>query len=198
MHDIAQKVLIAVASSMTLALVYWINRKFVTPLTRVASLIDDVAAIKKEVQSNSGQSLKDLCVATSDSMAIVEARQRGLMATMASAMFEADAHFNWTDGNMSVERLTGYGFPHLAHRRWISGIHDDDRSDVMREIEFAVADQRTVSISFRFVSSAGAVIPVRLEAMPIFSKSVPSKVLCWSGSLLKESDDRRVVERRHD
>lgn len=209
MNDLTQKLLIGILTPLALATLYWlgrrVNQKFIKPLTEVAelnkgfaTLTNDVALIKKEVQSNSGQSLKDLCASTSDTVSVLDARQRGLMATLASAMFEADPNFNWTEGNISLERLTGYGFSRLAHKGWISRIHDDDRNDVMREIAFAVADKRTAAISFRMVTSSDVIVPVRLDASPVFAKSPPDKVLCWSGLLTKESEDRRTIdERRH-
>lgn len=201
MDDILQKIAIGVGTAAGISLVLWLAPRVVKQSRRVMTLLDDVAFIKKEVQSNHGESLKDHVTKISESIAMVEARQRGLVASMARAMFETDSEFNWTEGNVSVERLTGYGFTHLERRRWLARVHDDDRSDVMHEVQCAVADKRAASIAFRFVPSSGDVVPVRMHADPVFSPVVENKVICWTGSLTKDGPDiderRSIEERRH-
>jgi hypothetical protein len=90
--------------------------------------------------------------------------------------------------------LTGKSFGNLELRRWVASIYEEDRAEVMTELHHAVEDRRGVSISFRFRTDDG-VIPVSMEATPIFSRVKPNTVICWSGSM-KTEDDQRMAERR--
>lgn len=210
MNDVAQKIMIGIGTGTGVGLLGWLAKRYLKPMgvffAALSTLMDDVSTIKSEVLSNGGGSLKDTVVAIGDSMAIVEARQRGLISTLARATFETDSSFNWTEGNMAVERLTGYGFSHLERRQWKSRIHEDDRQAVMDEIGHAVKDKRAATVSFRFVNQQGEDIPVRLEATPTFSRTKKTgedgpAVICWFGSLERTGPmdgDQRHGDRRHD
>jgi PAS domain S-box-containing protein len=172
---------------------------------RLSTLLEDVKQIKKEVSFNSGESLKDVVTnqATqlnniSENLVRLDARQRGFIGSIARATFEADSTFSWTEGNPSIERLTGYGFTHLERRRWLSHVHDEDRGTVVREITSALADGREIQISFRFVRNGdGNIVPLRLVATPVFSPVKRSEILCWTGHLTREDDsDGKMLERR--
>jgi PAS domain S-box-containing protein len=130
----------------------------------------------------------------SDNVSLLEARQRGLLSALPRAVFETDDKFNWIDANLAMERLTGKGWANLELRRWVASIHEEDRPDVMMELHNAVEDKRGVNISFRFRTDSG-VIPVSMDAIPIFSRVKPNTVICWSGSM-KTDDDQRMAERR--
>jgi len=172
---------------------------------KIVAFASDLTAIKSEVQANSGKSLKDQVHETkrqteamSDSLVLMEARQRGLIGSIARATFEADFAFAWTDGNVSVERLTGYGFTHLERRKWLSFVHDEDRNIVNQEIVSALADGREVQVAFRFFQNGGNMVRLRMTATPAFSKVKRDVVLCWTGTLFREDEDveRRTSERR--
>lgn len=209
MNDVARNILGSVGATVLAALIFWAvrNRKAAVVWVRgVGSIVDDVALIKAEVLTNGGKSLKDKVVAIGDAMSVMEARQRGLISTLARATFETDANFNWTEGNMAVERLTGYGFAHLARRQWKSFVHEDDRPAVMDEIAHAVKDKRAATISFRFVNPQNEEVPVRLEAKPTFSHMNGSEdgpaVIRWFGWLERtgpmDADQRVHQDRRTD
>ncbi len=201
MNDIASKVLVGIGVTVGVAIIFWLYRQYGVPLGTflgsLGSLVSDVATIKCEVQTNGGKSLKDRVVGIGNSLAIVEARQRGLVATQSRAIFETDAMFNWIDTNMAVERLTGYGSAHLERRRWISHIHEHDRDSVMAEIIHAISDKRVANASFRFIHSTGEAMTVRLEATPIFSPVIYDTdngppVLSWFGSLARTGPQTNV------
>lgn len=198
MRDIAVKVLIAVATTVGVAVIYFVNRKFVSPawkfLQGLPGVASDVGFIKAELMFNGGRSLKDTVVEMSQQLTMVEARQRGLIAALPRPTFETDCVFNWVNVNPAMERLTGVGFADLERKRWVAMVHEDDRVDVMTEIHHAVRDKRGVTVSFRFMVH-GYPTDVRLDAIPVFSRLESDKVNCWSGSLTKV-DDRRVEDRR--
>lgn len=211
-EDIASKVLVGIAVSIGVGLVYWLKKRWVDPAAKVLralpTLISDIADIRAEVRPENGPSLKvsvqnnqTALDAVQASLTIVEAKQRGLVATLARATFETDESFNWVDCNMAMERLTGLGFSHLERKRWVSRIHEEDRADVMQEIAHAVADRRGATATFRFVKTldgegeggdTAEIIRVRLEATPIFNRAKPDHVICWSGSLSREEERRSL------
>lgn len=200
--DIVSKIAVGVGVTIGVGLIWWAKRKFFEPAARafrsLSTLIDDITKIKTAINpEDGGLSLKESVAAIRESLTIVEARQRGLVATLARATFETDESFNWVDCNMAMERLTGVGFSHLERKRWISRIHEDDRGYVMQEIAAAVADKRGATATFRFLktpseshSDSVQVVKVRLEATPIFNRNVPDQVICWSGSLSHEEERR--------
>lgn len=192
--DVTQKVVVAVLTAIGVAVVFWVHRTYLKPLASLPQMQLDLAAIKSEVQVNSGKSLKDQVQATRNEVGLLEARQRGLIASLSRATFETDHKFNWIDTNPAMDRLTGVGFSHLERRRWVSMIHDDDRSAVINEIDYAVQDGRRVSISFRWITDDGE-IPVRLEASPVYSRVPPTAVMNWFGFLVRQ-DERRNDDRR--
>lgn len=195
-QDIVVKVSVAVLSAVLIAVIWWAKRKLLQPLidlyAHLGPLLLDVAelrqlvkAIKAEVETNGGQSLKDKVHRICDTIERIDARQRGLIATQARATFEADPEFNWTLVNRSLEILTTFGLAHLQKRRWVARIHEDDRDDVMDEVHHARRDGRAMSATFRFVTDGEqkTVIAVQLEATPIYSEEHPDKIRIWSGSL---------------
>lgn len=205
MNDIAQKILIGVATSLGIALVVAFYRKVITPsvqfVRRFANLLDDVGLIRAEMITNGGKSLKDrvndigqTVTEIGNSLSLLEARQRGLIASLPRPTFEADSNLNWTEVNHSMERLTGLGLSQLVRKRWYSVIHDDDRSPVITELEHAIRDKRNVGISFRIVTDSG-VVPVRLDAKPTFARASTESIICWTGWITRD-EDRRVEERR--
>lgn len=198
MNDLTQKILIGVATAIGIAVVLKLYRGVFVPavsFVRMLSTIgDDVAAIKAEVMTNGGGSLKDEVKSTNQMMARLEARQRGLIAALPRATFETDEEFNWIESNHAMERLTGVGWQQLSWRGWKTLIHEDDRVNVMNEINHAVKDKRGLSLTFQMETDQGA-FDVRLEAMPTFEKPKMDQVLCWTGWIAKV-DDRRVDERR--
>lgn len=194
MDSIPVQVVVGVLTALLSATAFWVHRRYLKPLAALPKLQADVAKIKAEVQTNGGSSLKDGVNAIRDELAMVDARQRGVLSRASGATFETDSLFNWTDANLAMERLTGVGFARLERLRWISRIHDDDRARVMEEISYAVKDKRAATTSFRFITDAGDT-NVHLEATPVFSRSKPNDVLCWSG-IMTPVFDRRQEERR--
>lgn len=202
MNDISQKILIGVATTIGIVVVTKLAVKFYTGVfvpaaafcRMLSTLGDDVAAIKSEVMTNGGGSLKDEVKATNRMMAKLEARQRGLIAALPRATFETDEEFNWIEGNHAMERLTGVGFTQLSWRGWKSLVHEDDRVSVMSEINHAVKDKRGVGVTFRMKTDQGE-FDVHMEATPTFEKPKMDQVLCWTGWIAKV-DDRRIDDRR--
>lgn len=196
--EVTQKIIVGVVSAVALAALVIAYRKMLLPtvafLRCLPTVVVDVAFIKSELNTNGGLSLKDRVNDISDSVTLLEARQRGLIAALPRATFETDDQFNWIEGNHALERLTGHGFAHLARKRWVTIIHEDDRASVMEEIAHAVKDRRGLSLNFH-ISTETVDMDVHMEAKPTFSKGASDLVLCWTGWIAK-SDDRRVDERR--
>lgn len=186
---------------MLLLSIWWLKRRVIEPLldlyahmgplvSDVAKVLEMVNTIRSEVQTNGGLSLKDFVLRLSDVVVVIDARQRGLMATQARPTFEADPHFNITWVNRSLEVLTTYGLEHLANRGWVSHIHEEDRDEVMTELQHARKPRaRSASASFRFVTDVAnkRLIRVRLEATPIFhhDPKKANEVVKWFGSLVE-------------
>lgn len=200
--DVTSKVLAGVLTTGLIGFSVWayknwlkpFSNRFLEPLSKIEALVNDVSDIKKEVQTNSGSSLKDQVSSVNDNLALLEARQRGLLASLPRAVFETDDQFNWIDVNPAMERLTTRGSRDLELRRWVSYIHEHDRTDVMVEIHHAVQDKRGVSASFRFQTEDGS-IPVSITATPIFSRIVKDTVICWSGHMVLDTDQRKAERR---
>lgn len=198
LYDLLHKAIPGIISALVLAVIYWLQRRYGKRTWKfmygVASLIENVEFIKAELLSNGGRSLKDLVKQNTRDLAIVEARQRGMISAIPRPIFETDCEFNWIDANLSMERMTGQGFSQLAKKRWVSLVHDEDRTAVQAEIAFAVRDRRPAAISFRLTTEDGVAF-VRMDATPVFDRTIPETPICWTGTLTKQ-DDRRVDERR--
>lgn len=136
----------------------WINKKKEevhkenekAKVDSMVQLASDVAAMKAELKTNGGSSLKDVVIKTHDKMLVIEkqvesviaqARGRTELALDQSdvAQFLANEKGEITFANDAMADLFGLGKNHLLNNKWLVAIdHQSQRRSLVERLSFAL------------------------------------------------------------
>lgn len=141
-------------------------RKWATPRLRpylrgisslgdIGEMQDDIKAIRKEVTTNGGGSLKDAVNRIEVAGRRSAAMLRSHIANIDEAQFDTDASGALTWANETLVRWTGVGLDSLQGRGWRSVIAEADQAYFLAAFDVAVRDGR----EFRGQCAMRVVIP---------------------------------------
>jgi PAS domain S-box-containing protein len=155
-------------------------------LNPLHSLARDIAAIRKELTSNSGSSLKDAVYHIRDQQKVLGeaakhtgARVTALLDGRTDMIWESDLQGRQVWANAALVAMTGRPASELLGGGWINVIHGDDRTRIKNAWIESVAGQYVFNEECRCVRPDDRVIKVRLIAKPY---PTDGAVVCWIGT----------------
>ena len=156
-------------------------------LEAVSAIPDQVNALMKEVRPNGGSSLRDAIDRTASKVDKLSVAVDELSAThqvrwrmaYGEPSWHSDANGRCTAANNLLCDLLEFPELEFVGSNWKNLIHPDDQQHVFTEWNRIVAEGAQFSLNARYVTRSGAVIPVRLKAVPIV---VSSGVVGWIGT----------------
>lgn len=146
-----------------LAALTWLYNKTIKPITLMIEshdrLLHNVEAIKKEVQTNTGSSLKDaiydlksMCQRMEDRQIILDNRSRAILYGLNEAVFETDEKGNIVWANENFYKKLGKS--DLIGLDWISYIDEVYRDSFLHEFQLCLNQNR--ELKFNTMSMDGA------------------------------------------
>ena len=159
-------------------------------LEAVSAIPDQVSALMREVKPNGGSSLRDaidrtagkvdqLSVAVDELAATHQVRWR---MAYGEPSWHSDDHGRCTAANNLLCDLLEYSESEFVGSNWKNLIHPEDQQHVFSEWNRIVAEGAQFSLNTRYVTRSGAVVHVRLKAVPIIVKG---GVVGWIGTANK-------------
>jgi PAS domain S-box-containing protein len=128
-----------------------------------------------------------------------EERFRTLVANVPGAIYRCSADADWTMRYLSdaAEEITGYpasDFIDNAARSFASVIHEDDRAEVARTVDDAIARREPFELEYRIVRADGSVRWVTEKGQP--ATSLGQDVLWLDGAIFDVTEQKRAQEER--
>jgi PAS domain-containing protein len=111
-------------------------------IPNLGGMADDIRAIRKEVTTNGGGSLKDMVRRVELHGHRREAMLRSHFANQNEGQFQADADGNLEWANETLQRWTGRPEHALHNRAWYSIIATGQQDEFRQEFERAIAEKR--------------------------------------------------------
>lgn len=129
-------------------------------------LAKSVQAIKQELTTNGGSSVKD-------AIKRIEERQlisnQILSAVFDHGSFQADQYGRWFEISSSLCKSLHRSEHELRGNSWVSWIEDEQREEIFHEWNQTIAAGRDFDECFSFRTENDTVIPVRLRAYKLLS-----------------------------
>lgn len=133
---------------------------------RLDLLITKVEEIAAELRTNGGSSLKDMVMDTQKKVEHIKARVKHQDETSTTPIFELDGRCFVTFVNCAFRELVNAEEQDLKHRNYLSRIHPDDRSRVIRELQEAIDNKCPIDTTARFRFDSSHYVQVRMLANP--------------------------------
>jgi PAS domain S-box-containing protein len=123
--------------------------------------LDEVAA---QLRTNGGSSVKDMVMRIDSKVENIQARVRYQDETSPIAIFELDGNGSMTFANCTFRELVNSEEQDLSHRNYLSRVHPDDRTRLIRELQEAIDNKMPIDSTVRFRLDGRKFLHVRLLA----------------------------------
>lgn len=151
--------------------------------SNVANIFEGLDAIKHQLVPNGGGSIRDAIDRIEARQIIHEQRHKMLHMDSPFAIFETDAEGNSIHVNRTYCRWTGRSAEELQGNGWFNILAPESRSAVFKEWETSTDQIREFSMEYTIIAIAGARIPVRCNAFPMFDSK--QRLSGWMGIICK-------------
>ncbi len=166
----------------------WVHA-FNFAVTQVPLLLKEVAAIRAQVEPDSGKSLFDELMRQGKVQLQhgIELYQMGayvdlIAQSIEKCIFLANQKGQWVRVNRAMSLTFQYPIEKLHGMEWVSCIHDADRDVFMRDWDRAIRDRRSFKRSVRLLRQDGVSLGVEFSAAP--QPGNPELVeIGWCGSI---------------
>lgn len=125
-----------------------------------------LAQIAAELRTNGGSSLKDLIITIDRRVEHIQARVRHQDETSRIAIFELDSNGDLKFANGAFREMVNADEQELTYRKYISRVHQDDRTRLLREVHEAIENAMPLDSMVKFRFDEKSFISVRLQATP--------------------------------
>jgi PAS domain S-box-containing protein len=158
----------AASISTILGALLLIYKKVVKPVykhfTEWYDMIEKIDKIFIELTPNGGTSTKDKIIRIDTNLTLVGERLRAYLTDTEIAHFETDMNGYCTSVNRTYTRLVERESSEILGHGWHNCVYQKDRDYVIKAWERAVLENRELSISFRFETPSGKLIPIRASS----------------------------------
>lgn len=127
--------------------------------------------ISIELTTNGGMSLKDAIVDTRALLAAMDGKFRAFVSTTEMIAWESDKDGNCVWVSPKMVAILGRPPEDIYGQCWRSILHPDDRTRVVQEWQDSIGNQRSFTMSYRWIGGDGDVIPVTVETFVVRNRS---------------------------
>ncbi len=143
----------------------------VTPIIKHIKRVDEqfvkLDMIYKELQPNSGGSLKDAVNQIRNTVHTIEKRQRAWLSYEDQGIFETDDQGRCIWTNRSYLKMLNVTFDEVQGNGWKNFIHPKNRDYVFEEWAAAVADKRDCKLNIKYLTATNEEVCATVEAFAI-------------------------------
>lgn len=162
--------LITLGSTVVIPLLFYFQRRLIRPITELPSLIQRVETLTKEMSTNGGSSMKDIILSIKMDLKHIIAHKRASAQLDPRPIFETDKNGQCVWVNRAFLRLVGLSIQDVMNHGWKNILCADDLNRVVTDWEVAVRERREYLTSYRIVNTAGQIIRVSCQALPMLDE----------------------------
>lgn len=145
----------------------WVLLPVIKHFKDVKGYFAKIDTIFKELQPNSGSSLRDAINQMRNTLHTIEKRQRAWLSYEDQGIFETDADGRTIWTNRAYLKMLNVTFEETQGNGWKNFIHPANRERVIGEWNAAVADKRDCKMPIKYLSADNEEICATCEAFAI-------------------------------
>lgn len=130
------------------------------------ALTETCGVIRSELMTNGGGSIKDTVNIIHRKVEHIQARVKHQDETSSIPTIEFDQGAGITFANCAFRELVNADLSELHHRNYLSRVHPDDRTRLIKELQEAVDNKMPIDSTVRFRIAQNQYVLVHLEALP--------------------------------